>query len=42
MFNSDLYRCNVDDMLSSLAVSDCFNFGLTDFISVNLAVLSDF
>ena len=39
MINCLLNRCNVkDDIFSSLAISDCFNFGLTDLISINLAI----
>ena len=41
-FFSLVYRCNVEnDIFSSLAFSDCFNFWLIHLISINLAFLSN-
>ena len=44
MFSYFLYRCNVeDDVLISLAISDCFSFGLIDLtcmIFANLFILN--
>ena len=41
MFNFFQYRCIVEDgILCSLAIADCFNFGLIDLIPMNFVILS--
>ena len=37
-----LHRCNVeDDIVDSLAISDCLNFGCIDLISIIVAIFSN-